>query len=159
MSYVFRMVLYQPWKKQEKSYPHFPHRMPAEKHQWFSCTTNAWTLAASRKVQVFREDSSFELKLKCLPAVCAFWKRSAYSFIAVLCLTSSSFTIHMYNLVFSNKFKEILDRFLTFFLQAASTSSLFCSINSKCLKVPGQQFCLLNSVIPLCSVQDPLSTL
>ena len=32
---------------------------------------------------------------------------STYSFIAVLCLTSSSFTIHMYNLVFSNKFKEI----------------------------------------------------
>ena len=31
-------------------------------------------LAVSRKVQVFREDSSFEPKLKCLPAMCEFWK-------------------------------------------------------------------------------------
>ena len=39
---------------------------------------------------------------------------SAYSFMALLCLTSSSFVIHMYNLVFSNKFKP-LNKFLTFF--------------------------------------------
>ena len=39
---------------------------------------------------------------------------STYSFIALLCLTSSSFVIHMYNLVFSNKFKP-LNKFLTFF--------------------------------------------
>lgn len=28
----------------------------------------------SRKVQVFKEDSSFKLKLKCLPTMCEFWK-------------------------------------------------------------------------------------
>lgn len=47
------------------------------------------------------------LKLKCFPTVCEFWNFSTYSFLAICCLASSSFFIHMHNLVFSNKLKGI----------------------------------------------------
>lgn len=102
------MVLYQPWKKQEKSYSiFFFHRMPVEKYNSSAELLRHEPLEISRKVQVFKEDSSFKLKLKCLPTMCEFWKLFTLQLHSCSLLTSSSFIIHMYTLVFSNKFKEI----------------------------------------------------
>jgi len=69
------MVLYQPWKKQEKSYSNFfSTECQLRNTNGSAAPPRHDPFEVSRKVQVFKEDSSFELKLKCFPTMCEFWK-------------------------------------------------------------------------------------